>query len=68
MTHEKSFLETIIPKVVNKTKSIIETKLKEAVSISLIIDIWDSKQMADFMGVWASLTYLSRSHARRWAS
>jgi hypothetical protein len=64
MTHEKSFLETIIPKVVNKTKNINETKLKKAVSISLIIDIWDSKQMADFMGVWASLTYLSRSHAR----
>ena len=61
MPHEKSFLETIIPKVVNKTKSIIETKLKEAVSISLIIDIWDSKQMADFMGVCASLTYSDMS-------
>jgi hypothetical protein len=57
MPHEKSFMETTIPRVVSKTKSIIENMLQEATSISLIIDIWDSKQMADFMGVCASLTF-----------
>lgn len=57
MPYEKSFMETTIPRVVSKTKSIIENMLQEATSISLIIDIWDSKQMADFMGVCASLTF-----------
>jgi len=61
MPHEKSFMETIIPRVVRKTKHKIEDYLKQATSISIIIDIWDSKQMADFIGVCASAIFSDMS-------
>jgi len=57
MPHEKSFMETIIPKVVRKGKLKIEELLRQATSITLLIDLWDSKQMIDFMGTCAALIF-----------
>ena len=57
MPDEKSFMETIIPKVVRKGKLKIEELLRQATSITLLIDLWVSKQMIDFMGTCAALIF-----------
>ena len=44
-------------KVVRKGKLKIEELLRQATSITLLIDLWDSKQMIDFMGTCAALIF-----------
>ena len=55
LPHEKSFIQTIIPEVVSKLKSVIESKLQKCLFVTLIVDIWSSNQLVDFIGVCASL-------------
>jgi len=52
MPKEKTFVSSIIPKVVKRVKNKLEI-----LSITLIVDIWDSKQMVDFLGTCAAITF-----------
>ncbi len=52
----KSFTNELVPNLVDKVKRLIEIKLQAAFSITLIVDIWSSAQMSDFIGLSASIT------------
>lgn len=56
LPNRKSFTDDFVPALVEKAKRKIELHLQEAFSITLIVDIWDSAQMADFIGLCASIT------------
>lgn len=57
MPKEKTFVSSIIPKVVKRVKNKLEIFLQNALTITLIADIWDSKQMVDFLGTCAAITF-----------
>ena len=57
MPKEKTFVSSIIPKVVKRVKNKLEIFLQNALTITLIVDIWDSKQMVDFLGTCAAITF-----------
>ena len=62
MPKEQTFVHSIIPNVVRKVRKKIEMYLQDALSVVLIVDIWDSKQMADFMGVAAAIKFKGTSY------
>jgi hypothetical protein len=49
--HEKTFVTHVIPKVLEKVNNLIELKLKKAVYITVIVDLWDSAQIKDYGAV-----------------
>ena len=51
LPNRKSFTNELIPSLVKNLKVKIELKLQESFSITLIVDIWSSHQMADFIGL-----------------
>lgn len=48
-----SFTESILPDVVKKVRILIGEKLRQSSVVILIVDIWSTAQMADFMGLAA---------------
>lgn len=54
-----TFKSVFLPRVFTLFKEAIEAKLKIAVSVSLIADIWTTKTMTDFIAVAASITFPS---------
>jgi hypothetical protein len=54
---EKTFVSSIIPKVVKRVKKKLEIYLQNALTVALIVDIWDSRQMVDFLGTCAAITF-----------
>lgn len=52
-----TFVDSYIPNVLSKLYKVIESRLQKASCISLIADIWTNKNMLDFIGVAANLTY-----------
>jgi len=57
-----SFRNTILQSVMDKLKSAIEFKLKNASSVCLITDLWTNTIKADFIGLAAVLTDNSLNH------
>jgi len=55
LPNRKSFTNELIPSLVKNLKVKIELKLQEGFSITLIVDIWSSHQMADFIGLCACI-------------
>lgn len=51
----QQFRHTLLPKVSASLKSALTIKLTNAVSISLIVDIWVNKMQSDFIAVGAAL-------------
>ena len=54
---EKSFVYNIVPMVVEKIKKTITNCLRKAETITLIGDIWDSRQLADFFALCCQVTF-----------
>ena len=52
----ETFSESIIKRVLEMVRDVIQKKLNDATSICLISDIWSNKQMLAFMGLVAVLT------------
>jgi hypothetical protein len=50
MPREKTFVTSVLPQVIKKLKNKLEIYLQNALCISLIVDIWDTKQMVDMLG------------------
>ncbi len=50
-------MPSILPKVYDQLIKHINFKLKEARGICLIVDIWSSSQMVDFIGLAATIMY-----------
>ena len=55
--HEKTFVTHVIPKVLEKVNNLIELKLKKAVYITVIVDLWDSAQMKDYGAVAVEIIF-----------
>jgi hypothetical protein len=57
-----SFRNTILPSVMDKLKTAIEFKLRNASSVCLITDLWTNTIKSDFVGLAAVLTDNSLNH------
>jgi hypothetical protein len=51
-----AFNDSILPKVYSELQEAIALKLRLANTICLILDIWSSSQMIDFIGVAVNMT------------
>ena len=51
----RTFVNGLLPKVMQEIHEKILSKLNQATSISLITDIWTNKQLKDFIAVVASI-------------
>ncbi|RNA43669.1 transposase-like protein, partial [Brachionus plicatilis] len=57
LPHPHTFTKSILPRVFKKMKKNIEVKLKEAVFICLIVDLWTNPNMVKYLAICASMVY-----------
>lgn len=49
------FRHNVVPNALNSLKRAIEIKLKQAASITLIVDMWVNKSQCDFIALGAAI-------------